>query len=212
MPGKHDRRTSAAIKIQHYWRMKFQHRTTHRIVDTHLSQGVTIDHVKSISFEALVSLLREKPVIAITKAALQRVHLLTTFRHGSPSAALIPENVNVRVFLAGFMIAYRPTHVFESMGTLEQALYDAATPMLGTFEAICKHINGSKQHSFEEVPHELTKDFPTMLLEYLKKFKAWKVPDEAKLTVRIKHALVALYEAEVNFPKIYFLKHISTYS
>ena len=43
------------------------------------------------------------------------------------------------------------------------------------------------------MPHELSKDFPTLLLNFLRDLKAWKVPDEAKLIKRIKHALVALY-------------------
>ena len=34
-----------------------------------------------------------------------------------------------------------------------------------------------------------------MLFEYLKRFKAWKIHDEGKLICRIKHALVALYQA-----------------
>ena len=39
-----------------------------------------------------------------------------------------------------------------------------------------------------------------MLFEYLKRFKAWKIHDEAKLICRIKHALVALYQAEEHLP------------
>jgi len=191
---------AATRYLQWLWRKKFSHLTTFRLVQKYFLSGPTIEHVKSISFEALVVLLREKPIIAVSKACLQRIHLLSTFRHGSPSKALAPENVNVRVFLAGFMIAYRPTHVFESMGALEQALYESATPLLTTFERICSHIQSSPGKSFQEVPHELTKDFPTMLFEYLKRFKAWKVPDEAKLTCRIKHALIALYQAEEHLP------------
>jgi len=146
------------------------------------------------SFEALVVHLREKPVIAATRDCLQRIHLLSTFRHGSPSRALSPENVNVRVFLAGYMIAYRPTHVFESMGTLEQALYDATVPLIMTFEKICDALLASEGKCFADVPFELTKDFPTLLYNFLQCFKAWKIPDEAKLTCRIKHALTALYQ------------------
>jgi hypothetical protein len=104
----------------------------------------------------------------------------------------------VRVFLAGFMIAYRSTHVFESMGALEHALLDAATPLLEKFQQICSVIKDKK--AFSEVPSDLSKDFPTLLFEFLKRFKAWKVPDEAKLTCRIKHALVALYQAEGHLP------------
>ena len=50
--------------------------------------------------------------------------------------------------------------------------------------------------------HELTnlKDFPTLLFNFLKAFKAWKVPDEIKLTKRIKHALVAMYQALEHLP------------
>eukprot|EP00291_Cryptomonas_curvata_P026192 CAMPEP_0172174800 /NCGR_PEP_ID=MMETSP1050-20130122/13871_1 /TAXON_ID=233186 /ORGANISM="Cryptomonas curvata, Strain CCAP979/52" /LENGTH=643 /DNA_ID=CAMNT_0012846827 /DNA_START=422 /DNA_END=2354 /DNA_ORIENTATION=- len=119
---------------------------------------------------------------------------------GSPSKALAPENVNVRVFLAAFMIAYRPTHVFESMGALEQSLFESAMPLLTTFERIIQCIRSSAKRSFQEVPPDLTEGFPTMLFEYLKRFKAWKVPDEAKLTCRIKHALIALYQAEEHLP------------
>jgi hypothetical protein len=150
------------------------------------------------SFENLVITLREKRVIAVTKACLQRLHLLTTFRHGSPPRALAPENVNVRVFLAGYMIAYRSTHVFENMGALEHALLDAATPLLTKFQEMCNVVREKK--AFSAVPVELSRDFPTMLFDYLKRFKAWKVPDEAKLTCRIKHALVALYQAEEHLP------------
>lgn len=144
--------------------------------------------------------LREKKIISVSKACLQRIHLLCTFRHGSPSKALTPENVNVRVFLAGFMIAYRPTHVFESMGALEHALLEAATPLLTTFQKICDTIRSSPGRCFQDVSPDLTKDFATLLFEYLKRFKAWKVPDEAKLTCRIKHALIALYQAEQHLP------------
>jgi hypothetical protein len=94
------------------------------------------------SFESLVVHLQEKETIRIAKAMLQRVHLLCTLRHGSPPRVLAPENVNVRVFLAGFMIAFRPTHVFESMGELEGALLNAATPLMEKFQGIIHCLLG----------------------------------------------------------------------
>jgi hypothetical protein len=69
---------------------------------------------------------------------------------------------------------------------------------LEKFQQICSVIREKK--AFSEVPHGLSCDIPTMLFEYLKRFKAWKVPDEAKLTCRIKHALIALYGAEQHLP------------
>ena len=87
-------------------------------------------------------LLREKPIIAVSKDVLQRIHLLATFRYGSPSKELIPENVNVLVFLACLMIAY--LHVFESMGAREQALFDAASQLMVHFQKICACIRASR--------------------------------------------------------------------
>jgi hypothetical protein len=135
------------------------------------------------SFESLVVHLREKETICIAKAMLQRVHLLCTLSHGSPPRVLAPENVNVRVFLAGFMIAFRPTHVFESMGELEGALLNAATPLMEKFQGIVHCLLGKAsatsapqpqpQH-FSEIRHALTDRFPFMLYDYLVRFKAWK--------------------------------------
>jgi hypothetical protein len=134
------------------------------------------------SFESLVVHLREKETIRIAKAMLQRVHLLCTLRHGSPPRALAPENVNVRVFLAGFMIAFRPTHVFESMGVLEGALLNAATPLMEKFQGIIHCLLGqastttstAQPQHFSEIRHALTDGFPFMLFDYLVRFKAWK--------------------------------------
>jgi hypothetical protein len=98
------------------------------------------------------------------------------------------------------MIAYRPNQVFESMGTLEQALYESAVSLLTTFQRIIQCIRSASMRCFQEVPYDLTQGFPGMLHQYLQRFKAWKVPDEAKLTCRIKHALIALYQAEEHLP------------
>ncbi len=135
-PARAQERLRACVAIERFWSRQGRWGKTASLVDRFFSRGPTIEHVKRISFEALVVFLRERPVIDATKACLQRVHLLSTFRHGSPPKMLAPENVNVRVFLAGFMIAFRPTHVFESMGTLEQALYDTARPLIAKFEEI----------------------------------------------------------------------------
>jgi hypothetical protein len=150
------------------------------------------------SFENLVVFLREKNTIRVTKNCLQRIHICCTLRHGSPHQALVTDHVNVRVFLAAFMIAYRPTHVFESMGALEQPLFESAGPLITNFMQIAECL--ASNESFSDVPVNLTIAFPTMLFEYLRNFKAWKIPDETKLTCRIKHALVALYQAQENLP------------
>jgi hypothetical protein len=150
-------------------------------------------------FEDLVTFLREKPVINTSKQCLQRIHLLCTFRHGSPTKVeFTPESVNVRVFLAVYMIAYFPKHVFENMGPLETALFNVSQPLIDSIERIMKQI--SLYRHFQHVPSALSKDFTALLFNYLRHFKAWKVPDEKKLVTRIKHALLALYQARAHLP------------
>ena len=185
-------------RIHRFHRNHVRDNTTNILLKSLNEKGATKERVESISFEDLVVFLREKTTLEVSKAALQRIHLLCTFRHGSPINTNAREKVNVRLFLADYMIAFRPTHVFESMGLLEQALLDIATPFIATFQKIADDI--TKRESFSKVPTETTKDFTTMLFEYLKRFKAWKVPDEVKLTCRIKHALIALYQAEEHLP------------
>ena len=170
-------------------------RTSKAIIMQMKASGITSEYTKSISFEDLVVYLRDMSVVRTSKACLQRIHYLCTFRHGSVSRVCKPENVNVRVFHAAFMIVYRPTHVFEYMCPLAQALFDASEKMIKSFELICDALLNSTHKTFNDVPHELTKDFEALLVDFLVKFKAWKVPDEIKLTGRIKHALIALYQA-----------------
>jgi len=161
------------------------------------SSGITSESTKSMSFDALVQHLRNMDVITTTKACLERIHTLCVLRHGSVSRACKPANVNVRVFLAAFMIAYRPTHVFKAMGpTLEQPLFEAAVKMIKSFELICDAIINSSapSNTFKDAPHELTSDFEALLVDFLVKFKAWKVQDAIQLTRQIKHALIALYQ------------------
>jgi hypothetical protein len=196
-----EQKKAAAVRmLQRVWRKQFSASANHVLLVNFDKAELLSAHVRSISFETLVVKLREKPLIATAKAMLQRVHMLATCRHGSPTPrALAPGHVNVRVFLAGYMIAYRPTHVFESMGTLEHPLLEAATRMLNSFEAIMGVLRDNGGH-FDAVPPAVSKDFPTLLFEYLRCFKAWKGPDEEKLVCRIRHALVALYQAEAHLP------------
>ena len=109
--------------------------------------------------------------------------------------------VNVRVYLAAYLIVLRPTHVFESMGTLERALLDAATPLVGRVERLAVVLRGSAAGGAREAEVDgLLADFQPMLFNYLRRFRAWKVPDEARLSTRIRHALIALYQAQAHLP------------
>jgi hypothetical protein len=142
--------------------------------------------------------LREPLVVAAAKRCLWRIHTLVSMRHGVPAGANIPTTINVRVFLAAYMISCRPSHVFETMGQLEQPLLEVSRALIESFERIAGAVVAAG--SFQPVDHSLTEGFAPLLLEFMRCFHAWKVPDEAKLVSRIRHALFALYDAREHLP------------
>lgn len=77
------------------------------------------------------------------------------------------------------------------MGKSERTVFNSATQMLRSFESIleCIKANGS----FQGVDKDMSLKFQPLLFEYLRDFKIWKVPDELKLTKRIKRSLTTLY-------------------
>ena len=88
------------------------------------------------SYEDLLSFIINKEVIAVSKACLQRVHLSLACRHRTQPQAQAPENINTQVFLAGYLVLYHTSQVFEHMGALENALVEAAVPLMERFQHI----------------------------------------------------------------------------
>ena len=121
------------------------------------------------SYEALLAFIRKVEVLRVAKACLQRVHLSTSSRHRVASDASAPERVNTRMFLAGYLVAYHSDKVFEQMGPLETALREAAVTVLARFQRIIDAV--SEQRYISEVSGALTKDFPTMLYTFLRRFQ-----------------------------------------
>ena len=142
------------------------------------------------SFDDLAAKLREPELLDVMQKTVLRVFYLSFGRRGTRRIA--EANLNIRVFLAAYMIAFRPSYVFEQPhGALEKELHAVSEPLLQYFERVCEELREKPIHN---VARELTDEFPAMLHTYVKKFKAWKIPDETKLSERIKHALAALYQ------------------
>ena len=155
----------------------------------------TSQTVLNIPFDALRVMLREKHIITTTQQLLKPMYELTVHRHGAPSdTAFVPD---ARRFLAAYMIVYRQTQTFESIGSLENALINSAAPLIKAFEKIRQELR--VRSSFEAVPAEVTEHFPKMLFEYEECFKAWKESDDRKRIQRIKHALTTLYFVKQQF-------------
>ena len=97
------------------------------------------------------------------------------------------------------MIAYKQSHVFEEIKELETTLIGSATVFVELVERIAKLI--LEQGSFSNLPKDTTANFSACLHKFLRDFNAWKIPDEAKLTRRIWHALNALEDAQIYLPE-----------
>jgi hypothetical protein len=142
--------------------------------------------------EEVVKVIRNPDVIQVTQHCLQYIHTLAAMRHGSPRRRDVPEFINVKVFLAGYLVVYQTSRAFERMRSLETALLNAAAPLVARVRVICEEVR--LRGTFEAVPWELTKDFNAMLYAYVSAFKQWKAPDEIKVCTRLQHQLNALYD------------------
>jgi hypothetical protein len=158
--------------------------------------GMTSAIARDIAFTSLSTRLRDTALIKVMKLILHRVCVLTAEGVKIYPEAQETKNVNVRVFLAAFMITHPSEEVFEDINTLESELIVAARNMLLVFDTLCISITSSKRGSDINEPVKKALSFPVVLHRYLAAFKRWKLPDEAKLTDRIKHAITALHQAE----------------
>jgi hypothetical protein len=193
-------KNSAVILIQCIWK-KFKLKNIYNDIKYLFSIGLTIENIKSIDIATLIILLKKKSVILKSKNCLEKIYKLCISRHSFLITDSTPKNINIKEFLAGYMIAYYSNDVLDNMGTLEQALFDATVPLITTFENICRVIYSSDNHSLNDVPLELTKDFPAMLFKYLECFKAWKIVDQQSLVIKIKETLKLLHRAKERLPK-----------
>ena len=145
------------------------------------------------SFEDLIKYLRKNEVIAVTKDMLQVIHEFRSNSNFDVQDFIGQHNFNIRIFLAAYMIALYPGHVFESMGIIETQLTASSTALLTNLEAILDHVWTSANLS--SVSCALIDSFPRLVATYFDDFQAWKEPDEANLRDRILNALRSLYAA-----------------
>jgi T-complex protein 11 len=179
--------------IKRFW-SKCQ--STKQVANAFLQNQLMSEHCEALGFDQLVLRLRDPKVIERTRNCLQRIHARCISQHGS--GANQPPSINVRVFLAGFLIAHKRENVFESLtGRKELSLYSAAVPLLQSFRYMVDHLSA---RPWQTLNKKITSQFHDQLCLYMEKFKDWKVVDEEKLLKRITHALKALYESRRMLP------------
>lgn len=189
--------------------------STLEIVQKYINTDLCIKNAKSMTYGALMEFFRDKDVIQAIKACLQRIHHLAVERHGRDHELYDSQEqiiINVRIFNAAYLIAYHPLEVFQQSmgGEDEKALQHLAQKLLFKFESICATILLHKEEGFAKVPHNLTKDFEPVLLEYIKCFKAWNEAKTAKNIPHIKQALLKLYVVLLKNPNHTELKSMVT--
>ena len=102
--------------------------------------------------------------------------------------------VNVKIFVAAYMIVEHASHVLTEKGDLENALFDASKAMILAFEKTADAL--SKGVLWHRLQEETTDKLPKLLCNYLRAFKAWKLVDEVKVIARVKSAIQGLDNAE----------------
>jgi hypothetical protein len=105
-------------------------------------------------------------VNASCEMLLRIIHLTNFGRQETP---LISGTVNVKIFLASYMISSRPKHVFEAIGELEQKLFEASKPFLDCFHATARVL--SEGTPWSVVSKTVAKDISGLLCTYLRTFK-----------------------------------------
>ena len=184
----------AAMRIQRFW-LRVRHARTWRLASAFQADArLSIDGVRNAVFGEFTVHLRNREVIARTKALLQRLHCIAVHRHGNRPAVERPDTINVRVFLAAYMIAFHSTKVFETFGVLQRRVIDAATNLLALYARIVAQLARERRTGVIALPYALTTDFMPLLYTYIRCFHEWKAPDEERLVARIKRALWSLQE------------------
>lgn len=97
--------------------------------------------------------------------------------------------MNVKIFLAAYMVVTKPETVFGDVHDLEQAVIDTGKPMIDAFEKAARLLADGTR--WKDV--DTSESIPTLLCKYLRAFKTWKAVDEEKLVKKLQETL-----AEIN--------------
>jgi hypothetical protein len=149
--------------------------------------------LKFASFEDLIKYLRKNEVITVTKDMLQVIHEFRSNSNFDVQDFIGQHNFKIQIFLAAYMIALYPCHVFDSMGDIETRLTASSTALLTSLEAILDHVWTSA--NLNSVSCALIDEFPQLVATYFDDFQKWKEPDDAALKGGILNALRSLYAA-----------------
>lgn len=138
----------------------------------------------------MAALLRRPATVRSTRLFLDKIvwHINKGNRSAKP---LIPKKVSTTTFLTAYLITEKPSNVFTVMGERDSRLLDAGKNLLECVHVVAQKLAASKL--WREIEETLL--LPTVLRSYLKRFKEWKVGDNANVAARVKIALSSIEDA-----------------
>ena len=155
-----------------------------------------------------MALLKRRETISSCKLCIERLYYLSHRVNSKEDGLSGNKNargcnqVNVGTFLASYVIVCRPEKIFESIGgqfgALEQELMLSAEENLRVFEEILSNL--ASHRYFCDLDRGLAKSFSTTMMKYFQRFEEWKVPDQEKISRRIKTTLIELQRAKQQIP------------
>lgn len=183
-------RERSAQTIARFWRRYGWSMKIDRLADAYLTVKLTEMDARDMGFELFVKHLRKKFVIRVALLFYRRI-LYGAAEILKARAALV--RLNIREFLAGYIVAFYSESIFEKFGPTEREVVRASLPL---FE--CVHVMAcflAQGVACTDLPRHVLSTLPVLHSEYASAFNAWRTPDLEALCKRIVDAVCALCDA-----------------
>ena len=173
---------NAATVLQRNWRQMLRFRTTPRVLKKHkLSEAM----IRAIAFRDLIKILRDDNVVASTRVALMRAHYVSIML--APGRSYVIADVNVRKFLAAYMIAYFP------QDSLPFPRSEVGLRLQEMGHAMLNDFHGSIQTG------RVSPNLALSIENFMIHFNAWESVDIRRVVGRYEKALKLLYTSRAYY-------------
>ena len=146
-----------------------------------LDHGPTLAQCQAMTFQALMQFIRDAGCIERLKTCMQQ---LTGEEPTEP-----------KHFMTSYMIAAFPTHVFDTIGPVENELTTAAREFIAQLESIAGDARNGNP-----VDAQAIEGFRATAADFHAKFNTWRVADRERLTAVLATQVVALITAKIALP------------
>jgi hypothetical protein len=185
------KRSNAQKILKKFYLQVIKKYSLKNIATQFFNYGPSLDKIKEMEFKDISTKLREDKIIDVSGDMLFRFIQLSNWNR--IKQPLITGTVNVKIFLAAYMIASKPKNVFEEIKELENKVIKAAESLLICVQETVKALRSGKKWS--DLKKNIAKDISSILCTYLRTFKEWKIIDEKKLSGRLTHAITQIENA-----------------